>query len=372
MISQIRRLFSRLKRIRFAREEGVRSSFAQFFHMSACFAFKKFTPLEYYLYGFYRRDKPIRGYVPNRWIEREFRPKLNPLPVAGLVKNKLLFYYFYSKRDLPVVEVYGLYHPEQGYTRDEAPLRTLSDLKSLLAKIKSPCLVAKPPCSLGGKGMVVLRRIAADRFRNLETDRELSLTGFYELMEDDIANRQPREDSCLGYLLQEYFPPHPDLNPLNGKPLNTVRIATLKDRKGEVHIDFAMLRVGKPTAVTDNMHKGGVVAGVDVHSGEISPVTFGYESDEGPWVEEKTQDIGALFSNRRIPRWKQIITTVTEFHRALEGVNSIGWDVALTDKGPVVIEGNDNWDMVIAQVIDGPYLTADRQKLLDSLGVNLP
>lgn len=40
-------------------------------------------------------------------------------------------------------------------------------------------------------------------------------------------------------------------------------------------------------------------------------------------------------------------------HKSLYGIHSIGWDVAITDQGPVLIEGNDNWEISIIQIDRG-------------------
>ena len=47
-------------------------------------------------------------------------------------------------------------------------------------------------------------------------------------------------------------------------------------------------------------------------------------------------------SNARI-LWEQIVWSLRY------GVHSIGWDVCLTTDGPLIIEGNDNWDTIDAQ-----------------------
>lgn len=365
-------IFKKLGRVRFVKRKDARSYVGQFFRMGTAFLGEGFTPLECHLYEFYKKAKSTDGYISRKWIEKEFRPKLNPFLYVRIVKNKLVFFYFYNRRKLPVLKVFGLLHPLTGFTTRRERLRSISDLQRVLAGIKGRYLVAKPPCTLGGKGMMVMKPLKDGKLYDVQREEEISLEGFYTRMIDDITLRQPIQDSCTGYLLQEYLPPHPSMNPLKGKVLNTVRIATLRDVSGNVRTDFAMIRVAKPSAVIDNLHKGGVVAGIGVESGEVSSITYGYERDEGPWVERKDIDLGDSFKRRRIPQWEGMVEMVREFHEVTPGINSIGWDVALTKKGPVVVEGNDNWDMVIAQVIEGPYLTPSRRKILKGYGVKMP
>ena len=39
-------------------------------------------------------------------------------------------------------------------------------------------------------------------------------------------------------------------------------------------------------------------------------------------------------------------------HRTLYRIRAIGWDVAISDNGPVFIEGNDNWEISLNHAFD--------------------
>lgn len=41
-------------------------------------------------------------------------------------------------------------------------------------------------------------------------------------------------------------------------------------------------------------------------------------------------------------------------HRCIYGVRAIGWDIAISQDGPVIIEGNDNWEISLQQACDRP------------------
>ena len=49
----------------------------------------------------------------------------------------------------------------------------------------------------------------------------------------------------------------------------------------------------------------------------------------------------------------QAIDLVKKLHSQLYGIYSIGWDIAIGEKGPLVIEGNENWDFRMFQVYYG-------------------
>ncbi|MBD3286362.1 hypothetical protein GF359_07395 [candidate division WOR-3 bacterium] len=217
-----------------------------------------------------------------------------------------------------------------------------------------------------------MKPTASGNVLDVQSGQEITFQELHDKLVADINVRQPREDSCTGYLIQTCLFPQSSLNPLKGKALNTLRIATLRDIEGGIHLDFAMIRIADPEAVSDNLHRGGMVAGVDVNTGGISSVTYGYENETGPWLEKKPIDLGSYFKKRKVPKWKLMTETAMRFHSVTPGLNSIGWDVSLTKRGPVVIEGNDNWDMIIAQVVEGGYLTSERRGILSGYNIKLP
>jgi hypothetical protein len=44
-----------------------------------------------------------------------------------------------------------------------------------------------------------------------------------------------------------------------------------------------------------------------------------------------------------------------KLHSFFYGIHSIGWDIAITEDGPVFIEGNDNWEIPTFQAYDRSF-----------------
>jgi hypothetical protein len=49
---------------------------------------------------------------------------------------------------------------------------------------------------------------------------------------------------------------------------------------------------------------------------------------------------GAQIKGRRLPLWAETVDLVCRAHAAFSDRITVGWDVAITDRGPVIIEGN--------------------------------
>ena len=43
---------------------------------------------------------------------------------------------------------------------------------------------------------------------------------------------------------------------------------------------------------------------------------------------------------------------VLQVHEYFYGVHSIGWDIAISERGPVIIEANDDWDGAVAMALE--------------------
>ena len=57
-----------------------------------------------------------------------------------------------------------------------------------------------------------------------------------------------------------------------------------------------------------------------------------------------------------IPYYDQAIALAKQAAMRIPKVRSIGWDVAITETGPYMLEGNDNWCMTLFQLPGGEGL----------------
>lgn len=59
---------------------------------------------------------------------------------------------------------------------------------------------------------------------------------------------------------------------------------------------------------------------------------------------DKHPDSGAQLNGVIVENWDKIKSEVIKFQEKLPFVKAAGWDIAITEDGPVVIEVNDSWD----------------------------
>lgn len=196
-----------------------------------------------------------------------------------------------------------------------APKSSYSEFKEFVGK--TPVFIAKPVGGICGRG--IEKHFAA------ETSEEELITLYDQFVANDM-------------LLEECIKAHDDIY-LGTTALSTFRIYTMIDRKGEVHILKAKYRVGTGDAITDTAD--GCIA---------YPISIKYGVIEGPGINEVLNsnqyfyhpNCDKLVVGMRIPMWDQALEIVTKAAKMIPQIRYIGWDLAITNNGVEIIEGNHN------------------------------
>ena len=80
---------------------------------------------------------------------------------------------------------------------------------------------------------------------------------------------------------------------------------------------------------------------------------FGFRNPRYGGRTDRHPDTGVVFSEFTVPHYQEAVEMAFRAHRLFYRVRSIGWDIAITEEGPVFIEGNDNWELQTFQAFDG-------------------
>jgi len=169
--------------------------------------------------------------------------------------------------------------------------------------------------------------------------------------------RQSLVERCV---VQPRLVNHPDIADLSNGALSTVRILTIENERGEFEPTHAVLRmaVGSNTTV-DNFHAGGIAAKVDLRTGELGRATdIGLRPDRS-WCASHP-DTHARIQGRVLPFWPETLALASRAHAAFADRVLIGWDVAILEDGPVLIEGNAGADVDIVERTHGEPLGDSR------------
>jgi hypothetical protein len=197
-------------------------------------------------------------------------------------------------------------------------------------------LVIKPVAGFHGRGVIVAER-RGDRYVDLADESEWDLAG---LVRRAAAAPGPQ-------VVQERVVNHPGvvaLNPVTA--LQTARITTLVEA-GATRILTALLRLAAPGAVVDNYshpRDGAMIARLDPGEGVVFDVMARAPDGAGTVVVERSPRTGEPLRGRRIPGWGDALDLARRAAAAFAPLRTVGWDVAITPSGPVLVEGNARWD----------------------------
>lgn len=146
---------------------------------------------------------------------------------------------------------------------------------------------------------------------------------------DDIINRY---DSCV---IEEVINQSEELSKWHPHSVNTVRISGINTKSGVV-IFAPIIRVGRGGSFVDNASQGGLFANIDKKTGII--YTDGF--DELGHMFTEHPDTHIKFKGTLLPEWNSLVEIVTKLNEILPSNPYISWDMAHTNTGWVVVEGN--------------------------------
>lgn len=135
-------------------------------------------------------------------------------------------------------------------------------------------------------------------------------------------------------VIEEGIVQHPRMAELNPGSVNTVRISTLIGDKKE-GIVYAFLRIGNGK-IMDNVDCGGMAARVDLISGKLLTVA----ADKAGNTFTKHPITGTEIIGFQLPCFEEAKAMCLEAMRMVPSMRYVAWDVALTEQGPTLIEGN--------------------------------
>lgn len=285
-----------------------------------------------------------RDYLPDR---ASARIQLVDGPIArSILKNKLLFA-MAMEGHVRVPRVHAVI--ERGSLvplRSEFPLTDVGDVPAWCAAHGG--LVVKPlDSSEGRRVMSIEQRDGALLLDKRHADPDEVVKALKDA--DGFVVTEMIEQGAFGRTI---FP----------DAVNTMRIVTMIDvDTHEPFVASAIHRFGTAkSAPTDNVSRGGLRAGVDHETGELTyaSAAWTYQDGKGFAVYPQHPDTGARIEGAVVPRWAEVNAVLKRLVERFPMLLYVGWDVVVTDDDIVLIEGNHSPN--IASQVYRPYLASPR------------
>lgn len=266
--------------------------------------------LEYYLFGFYSENKSHAQRLT--WAGTgymyEYQLLMNPKSSRNVLSDKPLF-----------LEKYREFVDHQFWKKGDS----IEKLQLVLDDCKE-MIVLKASDGQCGRGIKII------------STKELTTESLLSALEESGND-----------MIEEFVKQHDALNELSPSGLNTLRVVTQINKTGGVDILGIRLRITVNNSV-DNLAAGNVAAPVDETTGVIFDTAV--YSD----IAKKPVDFhpvtGVKIVGFKIPYFKETMELVKKAALLYPENKSIGWDVAITNKGPELIEGNHDWCKLLWQL----------------------
>lgn len=281
--------------------------------------------VDYEVFGFYNLTKEQRETIITRGINNRFVSILNDKEAANTLDNKLLFNERFNKF----------------LKRDWINLKVAS--------------VEEFANFLKGKINIVVKPVDQACGRNVEKINVENVSDIKSLYDSLIEKKQ--------FLVEDCIVQHSKMASIYPNAVNTLRIVTVT-RNSKVNIMFRSIRMGNDGNVVDNFNHGGLFSTIEEDGIIRKPAV-----DKKGNIYDKHPFTGTNIVGFEIPLFDEAIQYVKTMAWGIPEVGYVGWDIAITENGPVVVEanpfpGHDIYQSKVHMKEDGTGLRKDFEKVI--------
>ncbi len=290
-------------------------------------------------------------YMTDYDFQREVLFRNNTAPARQLVKDKAAFYLHCRKAGIPTIPIlWGMAKSDPAGSPLGEMIPLAHDFEGWQALVESSPeeLFVKPVDGSHGDGAFTIRRLGEQFVVQCGAEeRQLDASELYARFLDGLVNE-------AGLIVQQRLRAHRKILEISSPHgLATVRaITVMTGEKAGMLLACARLPVG--SNICDNFSNGAtgnLITAIDIDTGKTG-VAWTSNNKYWPTVVplECHPDTGRPIVGFTIPFWVETVELVVRAQASLPGLRSIGWDIAITEDGPVVVEANGGYDLNLLQV----------------------
>ena len=297
---------------------------------------KKEFPMHYFGRTFYKKDAPsnIGDFLTMKQLKmvHTYLVERNKqeTEIYNILNDKLKLHDFCKAHAIPTPEIFSHNHNNEFHVMGRTyPINTVTEFKDYFKRLMGyhevNQLFIKPIVGSGGFKTAII------------TIQKLEATS--DQLFDYLTNGS--------YLHQEVIRQNKILDRIHDRTLNTMRVETYRDNNNEVHILGAFLRFGHGDMIVDNASSGGFMISVDLEKGTLFKSAFTSLIYGSKRLTEHP-DSGQVFEGFELPFYDETIALIKRLGDLLP-CKFHGWDIAFTENGPLIIEGNYSSGMLAAE-----------------------
>ena len=174
-------------------------------------------------------------------------------------------------------------------------------------------IFCKPVSSCSGKGI----------YKSIKIDKDTDIKELHQFMIDNDL------------FCEDTIEQHKTMKKLHEESINTIRVVTvLKDNKA--YVMYTLVRIGIGDMKVDNVGSGGIYTVLSDDGVIVSPAW----SDKTITTYDKHPTNGINLIGFKIPMFNKVLDLCKKAALVEPHIRYVGWDVAITPDGPVLVEGN--------------------------------
>jgi hypothetical protein len=276
--------------------------------------------------------------------------------------DKVTMYALLSAHGVPIPKLKAVYRTLRPASITQ--LQTPAELAAFLAAAGNLPVYIKPSFGAYGRGNALVTAIRGQDVV-LGNGRLLPIADYCGSLDNGRS---------LGWILQQPLDAHSEIVRLTGSArVSGVRVHTFWTDEGSKVIK-AVLKINTGQRESDNFEhgaSGNMLGAVDLNTGMVIRAVSGIGL--GQRTDPCHPATGLRIEGFRLPHWAEVVRIVTDAHAAFPGFLCPGWDVALCEDGPRVLEVNAFGDIDLSQhayrcgFLEGAFLAWMRERGLDRL-----
>jgi hypothetical protein len=330
------------------------------FWQAACLRYSdsRLDPWEYFFFEVYLDRYPMdekRRFVGWR-REILIDEHVNTGPQRQFANDKIAFHAFMHSKGAPVPRVAAIY---KGNGQNFPGAVLLNDAECATSYLQDPSntpFFAKPVRGGRGYGAWAISGPSDD-------GRMLERTCGSPIGTRDFVSALDAQGEG-GYLFQPMLRTHDEISGLSGHRLTSLRIIVILAPTGP-EILSAVWRIPTGDNIADNFdvgRSGNIIAGIDLETGRVQRIVRGKHWQNIPI--DAHPDTGIRFGDFQLPDWPAAASLCLDCARHFPGLRLQHWDIALTDKGPVILEINVSGGMRTHQIVQQRGIFSERLQIL--------
>jgi hypothetical protein len=296
-------------------------------------------PKDYYQYTLYRREKrrQASAFIYHHQMDALLNPLAEQIAAddAEVLHDKRQFWRFCEEHDIAAIPVLATFPAGKGEVEASESNKSI------------------PAHDLFSKPLDRGQGVGARRWEHIGNGNYQSVDGHLVTVEELTARLTAQAAQMNSpIILQPRIRNHASLERLTGPTLSSARVITIREPGGEAELLTGVIFLPVDNEVTSNFSGGGLGAPIDAETGMLGKARF-KDPDRVMDTHAEHPSTGQRIEGFELPGWKAAVELACGAHNMLPQMPFVGWDVAFTQEGPMLIEGNTGFGADGPQLIQG-------------------